>query len=136
MPFERFVLDGEIVALGDDGRPSFHSLQRRMHARDSAQVERLALAVPATYFVFDLLAFDGFDLRPLALETRKWVLARLVRGEGPVRYCEHVRGRGRAFFEAIAESGLEGIIAKRRDAPRQARRRLVQDQVPSAAPLR
>jgi bifunctional non-homologous end joining protein LigD len=117
MPFERFVLDGEIVALGDDGRPSFQLLQRRMHERDSAQAGRLALAVPATYFVFDLLAFGAFDLRPLKLEMRKRFLARLVRGEGAVRYCEHVLKRGRDFFDAIAESGLEGIIAKRRDAP-------------------
>ncbi len=117
MPFERFVLDGEIVALGDDGRPNFQLLQRRMHERDAAQAERLSFQVPATFFVFDLLAYDAFDLRPLPLEVRKRFLARIVRGEGPVRYCEHVLKRGKDFFDAIRESRLEGIMAKRRASP-------------------
>lgn len=115
MPFDRFVMDGEIVALDDTGRPDFQALQRRMHVADSAAARRLSLTTPAYDFVFDLLAFDGFDLRTLALEKRKSILARLVRGEGSVRYCDHVKAKGCEFFKAVANAGLEGMIAKRCD---------------------
>jgi bifunctional non-homologous end joining protein LigD len=117
IPCARFALDGEIVALDDSGRPSFQLLQRRMHLDDAHEAARLSLALPATLFAFDLLAFADFDLRPLALEQRKAILARLIRGEGPVRYCDHVVARGREFFAAAAAAGLEGIVAKRRAAP-------------------
>lgn len=117
MPFERFVLDGEIVALDQNGRPSFQLLQRRMHQDDPREAERLSLAAPVMFFAFDLLAFDGFDLRPLPLEERKSLLTELVRGEGPVRYCDHVVARGIDFFKLAADAKLEGILAKRRDSP-------------------
>lgn len=117
LPSQRFALDGEIVALDDNGRPSFQLLQRRMHVDDPGEAARLGLALPVTFFAFDLLAFEKFDLRPLPLEQRKSLLARLIRGEGPVRYCDHVAARGRDFFNAAAAAGLEGIVAKRRTAP-------------------
>ena len=117
MPFGRFAIDGEIVAIGDDGRPSFQLLQRRMHVDDQREAERLSLATPATFFAFDLLAYDDADLRSLPLEDRKRLLARIVRGEGPVRYCDHIAGHGREFFALAANARLEGIVAKRRDAP-------------------
>jgi bifunctional non-homologous end joining protein LigD len=117
LPFERFVIDGEIVALDDQGRPSFQLLQHRMHAEDPKQIARLSLAMPVVCWVFDLLAFGDCDLRPLPLEFRKRILARLIRGEGPMRYCDHVTGRGRDFFDAAARAGLEGIVAKRCSAP-------------------
>ena len=117
LPYERFVLDGEIVAQGDDGRPSFQLLQRRMHVNDARQIARLSFAVPVRYYVFDLLAFDSFDTRTLPLEERKGRLSELILGEGPVRYCDHVVERGKDFYAAVAEGGLEGIVAKLRDSP-------------------
>ncbi|HEV2170752.1 MAG TPA: DNA polymerase ligase N-terminal domain-containing protein, partial [Candidatus Binatus sp.] len=114
---ERFVLDGEIVAPDDRGRPSFQLLQRRMHVNDAKSIARLSLAVPVTYYVFDLLGFDRFDTRTLPLEERKRLLSELIHNEGPVRYCDHVIGRGKDFFAAISELELEGIVAKLRDAP-------------------
>lgn len=121
LPLGRFVLDGEIVALDDDGRPSFQQLQRRMHA-EGREAGRLSRAIPVHYFAFDLLALGDFDLRGLALEVRKKMLARLIRGEGRLRYCDHYLGRGKDFFEAAAKAGLEGIVAKRRDSPYRGRR--------------
>lgn len=122
LPYKRFVLDGEIVALNDEGRPDFQLLQRRMHLQDRRDIARMSLAVPACYFVFDLLVFDQFDLRGLALERRKDWLQRLVKGEGPLRYCEHIIGRGRDFFGAVESAGLEGMMAKLRAAPYRGRR--------------
>lgn len=117
LPLDRFVLDGEIVAPDDRGRPSFELLQRRMHVDDLRQVARLSVAVPVCFYVFDLLGFDRFDTRKLPLEERKRLLAELIRDEGPVRYCDHAIGRGKDFFAAICEQQLEGVIAKLRDSP-------------------
>jgi bifunctional non-homologous end joining protein LigD len=116
MPFDRFVIDGEIVALMDDGRPNFGKLQTRMHVSDPATARKLSFSTPTVDFVFDLLAFDGFDLRSMTLEARKEILHQIVRGEGPIRYCDHIVGRGKDFFQAVAQAGLEGIIAKRRES--------------------
>ena len=85
-----------------------------MHVQDSREVARLSLSTPVADFVFDLLAFENFDLRPVPLEDRKRILARLIKGEGPIRYCDHFLARGRDFYHAVAEAGLEGMIAKRR----------------------
>jgi bifunctional non-homologous end joining protein LigD len=117
LPYERFVMDGEITALDETGRPSFQLLQRRMHVDDRHQVARLSFAVPVHHFLFDLLVFDEFDLRRLTLEQRKNLLEQLIRRDGPLRYCEHVIAHGRAFYDEVAKSGLEGIVAKRRDSP-------------------
>src|SRR5262249_5740555 len=80
LPFDRFVMDGEIVALDERGRPSFQLLQRRMHVDDRRQVARLSFAVPVHHFLFDILAYDGYDLRELPLEQRKQLLGQLIRG--------------------------------------------------------
>jgi bifunctional non-homologous end joining protein LigD len=114
---ERFVLDGEVVAQDDRGRPSFQLLQRRMHVNDARQIARLSVAVPVSYYVFDLLGFDRFDTRTLPLEERKRLLGELIHSEGPVRYCDHVIARGKDFYAAISEHELEGVVAKLRDAP-------------------
>jgi bifunctional non-homologous end joining protein LigD len=114
---DRFVLDGEVVAQDEHGRPSFQLLQRRMHVNDARQIARLSLAVPVSYYVFDLLGFDRFDMRTLPLEERKRLLGELIHSEGPVRYCDHVIGRGKDFYDAISEHKLEGVVAKLRDSP-------------------
>ena len=117
LALDRFVLDGEVVAQDERGRPSFQLLQRRMHVNDARQIARLSLAVPVSYYVFDLLGFDRFDTRTLPLEERKRLLGELIHSDGPVRYCDHVLGRGKDFYAAISEHELEGVVAKLRDAP-------------------
>ncbi len=116
LPFDRFVLDGEVVVLEDDGRPSFHRLQKRAKLGRPQDVQRAALEHPATYYAFDLLSFEDLDLRNLPLERRKQALQRLVPESGPVRYADHVDGRGRALFARVQELGLEGVVGKRRDS--------------------
>jgi bifunctional non-homologous end joining protein LigD len=122
LPFVRFVLDGEIIAFGSDGRPSFQVLQRRIQAHDRGQIAAMALARPAPYFVFDLLVFDRFDLRGLDLETRKKLLRRMIGDEGLLRYSDYHIGNGRAFYDAVADLGLEGVVAKRVRSPYQSGR--------------
>jgi bifunctional non-homologous end joining protein LigD len=115
------TLDGELVVLAADGRPSFEALQQRAALR-GAEVPRAAVARPVTLFAFDLLAVGGLDLRPLPLRERKRLLATLIPRLGPVRYADHVEGRGEDLFREVQARGLEGIVAKRADAPYRAGR--------------
>ena len=103
-PTERFVLDGELVVLDDDGRSNFTKLAR---GRTGTH-----------YYAFDLLLLGDSDLRAKPLDARKAMLAGLLRRGGePVRFCDHVIGMGKAFFDAVREAGLEGMVAKRRSSP-------------------
>ena len=113
LPIDRFVIDGEIVALDDAGRPSFQRLQPRMALTDPRDIELAARRQPAVGVFFDCLGLDDRDLRRRPLVERKECLRLLVPPLGPVRYGDHVAGEGRAFFEAASAQRLEGIVAKR-----------------------
>jgi bifunctional non-homologous end joining protein LigD len=116
LPLERFVLDGEVVALDENGRASFQRLQNRMHLTRPSDVERARATVPVSAVFFDALSLDGRDLRRLPLRERKAGLALAMPARGVIRYGDHVAERGEAFYEAAAEQRLEGIIAKRADS--------------------
>jgi bifunctional non-homologous end joining protein LigD len=122
LPFGDLVLDGEVVVLDDEGRPSFQRLQRRAQQRRPPDVQRAAIEMPATYYAFDLLGFEGFDLRPLPLLDRKRLLRAILPRAGPVRFLDHVEERGEAFYAEVSRLKLEGLIAKRKDAPYRAGR--------------
>jgi bifunctional non-homologous end joining protein LigD len=123
LPIASAILDGEVVALDARGKSSFERIQQRFGQSDGEAVERLRREVPVVYYAFDCLAASGFDLRALPLTTRKQILAQLLPPRGPLRMTEHVLGDGRALFDAVAENGLEGIVAKRADSPYEAGRR-------------
>src|SRR5271154_1976435 len=110
------VLDGEIVAFGSDGRPSFALLQRRMQLSSEAQARRQASATPITYVIFDLLWLDGHSVVGLPYSDRRELLAALALNGESWQTPEHVIGQGRALLEASAAQGLEGILAKRLDS--------------------
>ena len=106
------MLDGEIVAF-DDGVPSFQHLQQRMHLRDQRRVEQMATRIPVAYMVFDLLWIDGRDLTGQPLVERRRVLEETVVPSERIQISPMVEGDGVALFQAAAEQGLEGIMAKR-----------------------
>jgi bifunctional non-homologous end joining protein LigD len=111
------VLDGEVVAFGEDGRPSFQRLQRRMHVASDSAVRRLARSDPVVYVIFDLLFLDGHSLMELTYpERRERLLALDLNGPAWQSPAHHV-GDGAALLEATRAQGLEGIIAKRLDCP-------------------
>jgi bifunctional non-homologous end joining protein LigD len=116
LPLDRFVLDGEVVALDERGRPSFQRLQNRMHLTRPADVERARSTVPVSAVFFDALALDGRDLRRLPLAERKACLVLVVPARGVIRYGDHVVGRGEDFYAAASEQRVEGIVAKRADS--------------------
>jgi bifunctional non-homologous end joining protein LigD len=120
----RAILDGEVVALDADGRPSFGALQRRMHVGSESAVRRLARDTPVTYMIFDLLWLDGHSLMELPYAERRARLEELDLKEGERwRVPEHVVGHGAELLAATAEQGLEGVIAKRLDSPYEPGRR-------------
>src|SRR5262249_39453085 len=116
LPSKRFVLDGEVIALDEGGRPSFQRLQNRMHLTVPADIDRARGTVPVTAVFFDALALEGRDLRKLPLAERKTLLALVVPARGVIRYGDHVAEQGEAFYEAAAEQRLEGIVAKRAES--------------------
>jgi bifunctional non-homologous end joining protein LigD len=96
------VLDGEIVVLDEAGKSQFQLLQNYKRTK----------AGPLVYYVFDLLYLDGHDLRGLPLLRRKQILAAILGDLPNIKLSDHVEERGVAFFDAVAERGLEGMIAK------------------------
>jgi bifunctional non-homologous end joining protein LigD len=111
------VLDGEVVAFDADGRPSFQKLQGRMHLTSEHAVRRLSQSDPVHYVVFDLLWLDGRSLMELPYSERRELLMELgLNGPTWRTPANHV-GDGAAMLEASRAQGLEGIIAKRLEAP-------------------
>lgn len=116
LPFDHFLLDGEVVVHDEDGLPSFAGLQQRGRLSRAADVDRAAIRWPATLYAFDLVVFDRYDLRRLPLLQRKQLLSELLPSVGPIRMSEHIEGAGEAMFEQLKAMGLEGIVAKRADS--------------------
>ena len=117
LPFDRLVLDGEVVALDDGGRPSFQRLQSRARLSRPIDIRHASVNTPVTFYGFDLLGFEDFDLRPLPLAARKAVLRRVLPPVGALRFLEHVEEEGEALHREAERLRLEGIVAKKADAP-------------------
>ncbi len=116
------ILDGEIVALDDNGRASFSLMQQRTGIRSGGRRVAGRSDVPVVYYVFDLIYSDGYDLRRVSLEDRKRLLQGILRTDELVRYSEHFPENGIALFEAAKQQGLEGILAKRGESCYEERR--------------
>jgi len=102
------LIDGEVVALDKDGRPSFQALQASLKEGSG----NLA------YFAFDLLTIDGEDLTALPNLDRKERLKHLLTDASePIRFSDHVLGHGEELFDRLCKQGLEGVVSKRVDAP-------------------
>jgi len=114
---ERVVLDGEVVAFDAEGRPSFQRILPRIHAERPLDVRSAMNEAPVSYLVFDLLALNDFDLRPLALLSRKALLMKLIRGKGYLRALDHLEADGRPLSELCRAQRLEGVVAKRSASP-------------------
>jgi bifunctional non-homologous end joining protein LigD len=109
------ILDGEVVAVDDAGRPDFGRLQQRMHLTSAAEVRHRAADVPVALAVFDLLWLDGHDLCPLPWRDRRDVLERLLE-PAPAWRLSPVHDDGVGLLAIADERGLEGIVSKRADS--------------------
>lgn len=111
--FDTAILDGEAVVLDERGASDFGALQRALGGRGGRR-----FASNAILYTFDLLYLDGRDLRALPLDERRAMLERLIgKQHSSIRLSEEVNAHGADFLKLACEMGLEGIIAKRRDAP-------------------
>lgn len=112
----RVVLDGEVVAFDDAGRPDFQKLASRIQSATPSARKAAASSVPVVYVVFDVLAVGDRDLRGLPLEARKEILGRIVppHQTGAVLRYHPTFDDGEALFRLCAEHQLEGVVAKRR----------------------
>ena len=112
----RAVLDGEIVAFDDKGRPSFQQLQSRLNVGSPVAIRELAQRVPVCYVVFDVVWLDGDDLTKLTYEERRRRLEELALNGPAWQTPAYHPGDGEALLEATRERGLEGVMAKRLDS--------------------
>ena len=110
------VLDGEVVAFGADGLPSFHQLQHRLGLSRSAAALR-SRTIPVLYVYFDLLHLDGVSTRPLALRDRRKLLTQLDIEDGPAWRESGLHLDGAVLHGVTREAGLEGVVAKQLDSP-------------------
>ena len=112
---DQAMLDGEVAMLLPDGTTSFNALQNASAPPAGARL---------TYFLFDLLHLDGYDLTRAPLERRKEALQPLLprAATATLRFSDHVVGSGREFHERACRMKLEGIVSKRRNAPYEAAR--------------
>jgi len=109
LPAEGALIDGEAVILDEAGRSDFQALQNAQG--ESGRTDMF-------FFAFDLLWLNGVDLRRAPQLERKEMLRQVVEAApAVVRYSDHVVGNGPAFHAQACETGLEGIISKRADAP-------------------
>ena len=99
------ILDGEVVALDDEGRSSFSLMQQRTGLRRPGQRTAPRHDVPILYYVFDLLYLDGYDLRRVALEERKAALAKIVTAGDVLRFSDHYPGQGVALVRSGEAEG-------------------------------
>ncbi len=116
LPYSGVLLDGEVVVNDDNGLPSFERIQRRGRMKRQDEIARAAVSTPATYYAFDLLAFEGMDLRALPLLARKEILKQVLPSVGPVRFSDHIVKRGDELYHHALQLGLEGVVGKRADS--------------------
>jgi bifunctional non-homologous end joining protein LigD len=110
------VLDGEIVAFDDAGRPSFELLQSRMNLASESAIRRRMDDCPVTYLAFDLLYLDGRALMDLPYAERRERLEALGIDGPNWQTPSYHRGDGRGLLELTRQRGLEGLVAKRLDS--------------------
>ena len=120
------VMDGELVILDGQGKPQFDRLRRRALLKRGISVSNAARWEPAVLFVFDILSVRGKDVRKLALLERKKGVQHIIRSSlgnfDRIRVVQHVGEGGTRLYESACGLGLEGIVAKRADAPYKAGR--------------
>jgi DNA ligase D-like protein (predicted ligase)/DNA ligase D-like protein (predicted polymerase)/DNA ligase D-like protein (predicted 3'-phosphoesterase) len=109
------LFDGEIVCLEADGKPSFRDVILRMQQRSEGAIGRARTRYPVVCYLFDCLYLDGRPIVNEPLVRRREWLRDAIKKDTPYRVSEFVE-EGAAFFEAVREMGLEGIMAKQRHA--------------------
>ncbi|HEU0109969.1 MAG TPA: DNA ligase D [Flavisolibacter sp.] len=101
------IVDGEIVVINEEGLPDFNGIQQWEKKKQGQLV----------YYVFDLLWLDGLNIMQEPLHIRQQILKQLIPDDGCIRFSDHIDEVGKDFFELTKKNNLEGIIAKKKNAP-------------------
>ena len=110
------IVDGELVVLDAEGRPSFERMQQRINVTREADVRRVAAEHPVTFIAFDLLELEGRDLLSTELRIRKKTLRETIVNSPHILFAAHVERDGTSLFDVARGSGVEGIVGKRADS--------------------
>jgi bifunctional non-homologous end joining protein LigD len=108
------VLDGEIVVLDKNGRPDFQGIQRRMHVQNISEIEKLARKIPATYYLFDILYYNGKNVEQSNYLERRHLLTQSITPNQNIRISDYIEERGIEMLQHTKKLNLEGIIAKKK----------------------
>jgi bifunctional non-homologous end joining protein LigD len=113
---QQLILDGEIVALDENGIPSFQRIQQRLGLQRESDIRKAEALIPVYYYVFDILYARGFDLRGVPLHSRRRMLEQLLVPTEGLLLLDAFDEGGEEAFEGVKEVGLEGLIAKQVDS--------------------
>jgi bifunctional non-homologous end joining protein LigD len=118
---ESAIFDGEIVVLNKKGYPEFGSHKERMSINSDREISRLSKTIPATYYLFDILYYEGQDVRNRDYIDRRKILSEILSQSNNnikkrVRISDYIEQQGVAVFENIKKMNIEGIIAKRKNS--------------------
>lgn len=109
------ILDGELIVLDDNGKPSFRNIMKRERIRRKEILPRYQRSYPVHYMVFDILLIDGKDLRKVPMVDRKQLLNKTLNSSDIIRMVtDYIDGK--ALFSVVKDKGMEGIVSKRIDS--------------------
>ncbi|HWO78636.1 MAG TPA: hypothetical protein VNM69_22470 [Bacillus sp. (in: firmicutes)] len=103
------ILDGEVISLGDNGKPSFQQVMRRDGLRKLERLKMIAESVPIIYMIFDVLYLNGDWIHNRPLDVRNEILADIITPNEHIQFVPSVT-EAEALFNAIKDQGMEGIV--------------------------
>ncbi|KRE35636.1 ATP-dependent DNA ligase [Paenibacillus sp. Soil522] len=110
------ILDGEVASMDDSGWIDFEAIMERFKLKKTAKIREATVTKPVHYYVFDVLHYNGIDMRNRPLTERKALLLQILTANAFYSPVLSVEGTGIALFDTIKERHLEGIVAKRKDS--------------------
>lgn len=116
LPYESFILDGEVVCFDEAGKPSFQRLLERFQLQDPRAIESMESKLPIEFCVFDLLYFEGWDVRGCKLRERRALLEQMNPRTTTIRVLDQYLESGELLFDHAIQLGFEGVVGKKLDS--------------------
>lgn len=110
------ILDGEVISLGENGKPSFQEVMRRDGLRKIERIKMVAESIPIIYMIFDCLYVNGEWIHDKPFHDRNEILAEIIAPNEHIQLVPTIT-EAEALFNAIQEQGMEGIVMKRTGSP-------------------